>query len=168
MAQSSLQSILRSTVSAFYFFVLAITVFALSNSQSLRADESPLFEAAPLSFPPEQLRAWVEEKATQQPRTKAVANVDDQDKPTLVRLLVESRYHFASDGSVQVTTWEITKVLDKEGAGPASRVDAVWEPWHKDRPTIEARVINSTVVCLPTTAKMPSSNPSIMVNPGYD
>ncbi len=143
MAQSSLQSILRSTVSAFYFFVLAITVFALSNSQSLRADESPLFEAAPLSFPPEQLRAWVEEKATQQPRTKAVANVDDQDKPTLVRLLVESRYHFASDGSVQVTTWEITKVLDKEGAGPASRVDAVWEPWHKDRPTIEARVINS-------------------------
>ncbi len=107
-------------------------------------DTSQLCRAAPLTFPADKLREWVDKKESQQPPPAAfaIAENPESEQSSLVRLLSEQHYHFTADGKVRVMTWEINKVLDKDGAVSASRVDAVWEPWQSERPTIQARVMN--------------------------
>ncbi len=86
----------------------------------------------------------MDKKESQQPPPAAfaIAENPESEQSSLVRLLSEQHYHFTADGKVRVMTWEINKVLDKDGAVSASRVDAVWEPWQSERPTIQARVMN--------------------------
>lgn len=128
----------------FLVFSLSVVACLWLGGQRAAGDESTaLYDTAPLSFPVEQLRAWADKQETLQPKPSIRAAKDAAErKPSLIRLLNEQRFYFATDGTVRTTSWEIFRVKDKEGASSASRVDAMWEPWHKDRPTIEARVIN--------------------------
>lgn len=59
----------------------------------------------------------------------------------LVRLLDESQYVIDADGATHSITRTMEYVVAEAGVENVSEVRAHWQPWHSDRPTLDARVI---------------------------
>ncbi|MEW6366367.1 MAG: DUF3857 domain-containing protein [Acidobacteriota bacterium] len=59
----------------------------------------------------------------------------------VVILKDEERYRYEADGRTTYTEHVIYGVLTSDGVADWASVGCEWEPWHQDRPTVEARVI---------------------------
>ncbi|MEM9645922.1 MAG: DUF3857 domain-containing protein, partial [Planctomycetota bacterium] len=59
-------------------------------------------------------------------------------------LLRHTRYRFLADGSVESTTWQITRPTDREELAYHSDVYVDWSPHGQDQPILQARVISSS------------------------
>ncbi len=53
----------------------------------------------------------------------------------------EERVFFDADGKATHTRYYLYKVLTQKGAAQWADIEANWEPWHEERPTLRARVI---------------------------
>ncbi len=56
-------------------------------------------------------------------------------------LLDDVRYRIDAEGKTTTTTRQIYRCLTRDAPDENGVVDALWTPWHQDRPTIQGRVI---------------------------
>lgn len=56
-------------------------------------------------------------------------------------LLDERRYVYDVEGRKAFTVRSVYRILDESAIDDWSMIDAIWEPWHQERPSLRARVI---------------------------
>ena len=72
----------------------------------------------------------------------------------------EENYVFDSDGKFTRTVYLVYKVLTQKGANGWDNISLDWEPWHEERPTIQARVLTPDGVLHPLDPKTISDSPA--------
>jgi hypothetical protein len=115
---------------AHYPFVVLLFVFALARPTAAETPTSlDLLDGAPFAVSAIDLQKIAGE-------FKPPAEAD------AIILKFELRYHFNPDGTSDKTSHLVYKVLTPSGVKGWSGTSATWEPWHQDRPIIQARVIS--------------------------
>ncbi len=113
-----------------YFAVVCTMSLALLPAGNAQAPGTPAPDGK--HFPADAVALY---KASSEVKTAAGTDV--------VVLTDEQSYVFDGDGRSVQTQYLLYKVLTQKGAEEWDEVSQDWEPWHQDRPSIQARVITA-------------------------
>lgn len=87
---------------------------------------------------------WSAPAFSVEPKTLvAAAQRVDADDHALILLSDEADYVVDADGNISIREHTMYYVVEEAGVESVSEVRAAWQPWHEDRPTIDARVVTA-------------------------
>ncbi len=119
------------------------TLLLLLSSPAFAKDEAWL-DAPPLEAPVEELDAALDAFEvridTLSPR---VEGTEDARANQIAVLLEEFGFSYDEQGRETMTHHRIFRVLTQGGLEGMGAFSAFWEPWHQDRPELQARVIHA-------------------------
>ena len=72
---------------------------------------------------------------------KTVRRVEGSTERLPHRFLTDHRYEMRPDGSMEVHSWQLTRIIDRDDIAGGAEYNASYSPWHEDRPEIHGRVI---------------------------
>lgn len=105
---------------------------------------SDFLAKGPLESSDAELREWVQEiEAKEKPKREEEEEPNSATAYGAEMLLSATFLHFREDGRLQITSWEIMKVVDRDAATEASQLVEDWAPWRSSTPKISARVLTS-------------------------
>ena len=72
----------------------------------------------------------------------AAASVMPKKGTEVIVLYEENTYKFDGDGRSTHTVYRVYKIFSQDGIAGWDNVSATWEPWHEEKPILQARVIS--------------------------
>lgn len=103
--------------------------FVPEQAEAAPPDLSP----GPMQIPAVALRSWAEDE-------QAREESPDSDSGSLV-LLSRTDVTVRKEGPVQVRRWTIHLLRTQDSVRESIRMESDWSPWHSERPTLAARII---------------------------